>query len=115
MAMADTTRSGTTDLPPTMYTCTVTAAHDYEDMHHLVDRLPSPQVGRLRVLVESDPELARFIQPADEEPSDAGMPQATEETKPSRHLSIIGILESGQGDLSERYDEIIRGKLNRST
>jgi hypothetical protein len=28
-------------------------------------------------------------------------------------LSVIGIWESGRGDLSERHDEIIRGRLKR--
>jgi hypothetical protein len=30
-----------------------------------------------------------------------------------RHLSITGIWESGRGDLAERHDEIIRGRLKR--
>jgi hypothetical protein len=30
-----------------------------------------------------------------------------------RHMSITGIWESGRGDLAERHDEIIRGRLQR--
>jgi hypothetical protein len=30
-----------------------------------------------------------------------------------RHLSITGLWESGRGDLAERHDEIIRGRLKR--
>ena len=78
----------------------VTAAHDYDDLHHLVDRLSPRQAERLRVLVASDPELAPAAQPEAER---AGQ----------RRLSVIGILDSGRGDLSERHDEIIRGRLKR--
>jgi hypothetical protein len=31
----------------------VTAAHDYDDLHHLVDRLSPRQAERLRVLAEA--------------------------------------------------------------
>jgi hypothetical protein len=72
----------------------VTAAHDYDDLHHLVDRL-SP-----RQLVASDPELAPAAEPAGQ-------------VAARRQLSITGIWESGRGDLAERHDEIIRGRLKR--
>ena len=78
----------------------VTAAHDYDDLHHLVDRLSPPQAERLRVLVASDPELAPATEPEG---------QGTAR----RQLSITGIWESGRGDLAERHDEIIRGRLKR--
>jgi hypothetical protein len=82
----------------------VTAAHDYDDLHHLVDRLSPRQAERLRVLVASDPELASAAQQeAPEEDEQAGQ----------RRLSVVGIWESGRGDLSERHDEIIRGRLKR--
>jgi hypothetical protein len=79
----------------------VTAAHDYDDLHHLLDRLTPPQAARLRVLVASDPVLA---------------PVATEheEEAATRRPSIIGIWESGRDDLSERHDEIIRERLKNS-
>jgi hypothetical protein len=80
----------------------VTAAYDYEDMHHLVDRLSPDQVRRLRVLVESDPELS----PAEGEQG-GGVPVRR------RLLSFIGSMASGRGDLSERHDEIIREGLSR--
>ncbi|MEU8204741.1 hypothetical protein [Streptosporangium sp. NPDC049046] len=78
----------------------MTAAHDYEDMHHLVDRLPPAGVRRLRVLVESDPELARFVE-------DSG-PETVR-----RGLSFIGLGASGRGDVSERHDELLREGLDR--
>jgi len=78
----------------------VTAAHDYDDLHHLVNRLTPRQAERLRVLVAADPELASATEPEGE-------------PAPRRRLSIIGIWESGRGDLSERHDEIIRERLKR--
>ncbi|MGH3500950.1 MAG: hypothetical protein ACRDQA_08660 [Nocardioidaceae bacterium] len=82
----------------------MTAAHDYEDLHHLVDQLTPDQARRLRVLVESDPDLTQATGPGEE---------AHAEPAPQR-LSIIGIWDSGRGDLSERHDEIIRERLKRS-
>jgi len=79
----------------------VTAAHDYDDLHHLVDRLTPRQAARLRVLVASDPDLASASESEDEEPT-------------ARRPSIIGIWDSGRSDLSERHDEIIRERLKRS-
>jgi hypothetical protein len=83
----------------------VTAAHDHDDLHHLVDRLSQRQAERLRLLVASDPELAPAAQPQadDEDEQQAGR----------RRLSVIGIWDSGRGDLSERHDAVIRGRLKR--
>ena len=78
----------------------MTAAHDYDDLHHLVDRLSPRQAERLRVLVASDPELVPAAEPES---------QGTAR----RQLSINGIWESGRGDLAERHDEIIRERLKR--
>ncbi len=58
----------------------MTAARDYDDLHHLVDRLNPRQADRLRVLVASDPELAPAAEPE-------GQGAAR------RHLSITGIWE----------------------
>lgn len=80
----------------------MTAARDYDDLHHLVDRLSPRQAERLRVLVASDPDLAPAAEPEGEGQGAA-----------RRHLSITGIWESGRGDLAERHDEIIRGRLKR--
>jgi hypothetical protein len=82
----------------------MTAAHDYDDLHHLVDRLSPRQAGRLRVLVTSDPEFAAAAQPGPEGAGDAAG---------HKRLSVIGMWDSGRGDLSERHDEIIRGRLKR--
>jgi hypothetical protein len=79
----------------------VTAARDHDDLHHLVDRLTPRQAARLRLLVASDPELA-------------GATQAGHDQDKPAAPSIIGIWDSGHGDLSERHDEIIRERLKRS-
>lgn len=79
----------------------MTAAHDYDDLHHLVDRLTPRQAERLRLLVASDPDMASAAEPEPE----AGEGQ--------RRVSIVGIWDSGRGDLSERHDEIIRERLKR--
>ncbi|MFC4060879.1 hypothetical protein ACFOWE_21460 [Planomonospora corallina] len=80
----------------------MTAAHDYEEMHHLVDRLPPAGVRRLRLLVESDPELAKF----------AGA-SGSEHSESTRNLSFIGLGASGRSDVSERHDELLREELDR--
>jgi hypothetical protein len=41
----------------------VTAAHDYDDLHHLVDRLTPRQAAKLRVLIASYPEFAPSVNP----------------------------------------------------
>src|SRR2546430_16987421 len=41
----------------------VTAAHNHDDLHHLVDRLSPRQAEQLRGLVASDPELAAAARP----------------------------------------------------
>ncbi|MBQ0984849.1 hypothetical protein KBZ10_10045 [Streptomyces sp. F63] len=51
----------------------MTAAFDYEDMHHLVDRLTPHQVRRLRLLVTQDEELA----------------QAAEALPPRPHFGVV--------------------------
>lgn len=79
----------------------MTAAHDYDDLHGLVDRLTPDQAQRLRVLVASDPDLA----------SVAGKEHELSEPRSRRRLSIIGVWDSGRGDLSERHDETIRERL----
>ncbi|GAA3126460.1 hypothetical protein GCM10020001_054540 [Nonomuraea salmonea] len=67
-----------------------------------MDRLSPDQARRLLRLVKTDPELAEA---ADEEPSE-----------PVRHrrLSIAGIGASGEGDLSERVEDLLAERFNRS-
>jgi len=85
-----------------VYTRYVSIAHDYEELHHLVDRLPPAQARRLLILVGSDPDLAPYVAYEDE-----GEPART------RPLSVIGIWESGRIDASERHDDYIRDRMTR--
>ncbi len=78
----------------------MTAAYDYEDMHHLVDRLTPLQVRRLRLLVTQDDELSQVANAL----SEAGA--AAEETVPEGLLALIGSIE-GPADLAERHDDYI--------
>ncbi|MEU8039078.1 MULTISPECIES: hypothetical protein [Streptosporangium] len=81
----------------------MTAGHAHEELHHLVDRLSPDQARRLLRLVKTDPELAETV---DEE---------TDEPVRRRRLSIAGIGASGEGDLSERVEDLLAERFNRST
>ncbi|MEU4542226.1 hypothetical protein [Nonomuraea dietziae] len=80
----------------------MSAGHAYEELHHLVDRLSPDQARRLLRLVKTDPELAEAV--------DEGLPQSTRR----RRLSIAGIGASGEGDLSERVEDLLTERFNRS-
>ena len=81
----------------------MTAAYDYEDMHHLVDRLTPTQVRRLRLLVTQDEELSQVAQ---------SLPavDANEESVPAGLLALIGSV-NGPEDLAERHDDHIRERM----
>ncbi len=88
------------------YTVGVTAAYDFEDLHHLVDRLTPAQARRLRLFVSQDEELSRVA---------AGLPgAATAEDGPplAGFLALIGSVD-GPADLAEHHDDYIRERLHR--
>ncbi|MFI0937763.1 hypothetical protein [Streptomyces sp. NPDC021020] len=82
----------------------MTAAYDYEDMHHLVDRLTPTQVRRLRLLVTQDEELSEVAQalPAPD--------RVAEEAVPDGLLALIGSID-GPADLGDEHDRYIRERL----
>ncbi|WP_440070474.1 hypothetical protein [Streptosporangium sp. OZ121] len=80
----------------------MTAGHAHEELHHLVDRLSPNQARRLLRLVKTDPELAEA---AEDQPNEPGR---------RRRLSIAGIGASGEGDLSERVEDLLAERFNRS-
>jgi hypothetical protein len=84
----------------------VTAAFDYEDMHHLVDRLTPTQVRRLRLLVTQDEELSHVAAEALPSRPDEGRPV------PDGLLALIGAVD-GPEDLAERHDDYIRERMRR--
>ncbi|MEZ0090421.1 hypothetical protein [Streptacidiphilus sp. EB129] len=81
----------------------MTAAYEYQDMHHLVDRLTPAQVRRLYLLVTRDEELSQVAQSM--HPADAG---ASEEPVPAGLLALIGSV-NGPGNPAERSPQSARG------
>ncbi|RBQ14766.1 hypothetical protein DP939_39010 [Spongiactinospora rosea] len=77
------------------------AARKYEDEHALLDRLHPHQVHEVRAV------MLRLVA-ANE---GAAEPEATPPVK-RRHLSFAGLFSSGEGDLAERHEEILRDRLN---
>lgn len=78
----------------------MSAGHAHEELHHLVDRLSPDQARRLLRLVKTDPELA-------DAPGEPDEPVR-------RRLSIAGIGSSGEGDLSERVEDLLAERFNQS-
>ncbi|MEU3201921.1 MULTISPECIES: hypothetical protein [unclassified Streptomyces] len=83
----------------------MTAAYDYEDMHHLVDRLTPTQVRRLRLLVTQDEELSQVAQSLPTVDANEG-----EESVPAGLLALIGRV-NGPEDLAEQHDDYIRERM----
>ncbi|WP_406138881.1 hypothetical protein [Streptomyces sp. NBC_01089] len=80
----------------------MTAAYDYEDMHHLVDRLTPPQVRRLRLLVTQDAELAQVAE---------SLPIThPAEAAPEGLAALIGSVD-GPTDMADRHDDHIRERM----
>jgi hypothetical protein len=86
------------------YTGHVTAAYDYEDLHHLVDRLTPAQVRRLRLLVSQDEELSRVA---------GGLPDARTAADKSPSAGLLALIGSVEGppDLAERHDDYVRERM----
>ncbi|WP_333768913.1 hypothetical protein [Streptomyces sp. IBSBF 2435] len=77
----------------------MSAAFDYEDMHHLVDRLTPTQVRRLRLLVTQDEELsqvARSLPAADMDEAEVPAPPGL--------LALIGSV-NGPEDLADTPED----------
>lgn len=67
-----------------------------------MDRLSPNQARRLLRLVKTDPELAEATDKQPDEPVRR------------RRLSIAGIGASGEGDLSERVEDLLAERFNQS-
>jgi hypothetical protein len=92
----------------------MTAAHDYEELHDLVDRLSPGQARRLLSLAKADPALADAEATRRPALREDGLVAGTgpDGDAPQRFQSFVGIMDSGRSDLSERHEEIIRDGLN---
>lgn len=89
------------------YTRRVSAAHDHEDLHRLLDRLSPEQARRLRVLADADPQLHGLLEDR-RSPGEDGRAQ-------DRLLALAGIWDNGPADAAERHDELIRERLTRES
>ncbi|WP_405161181.1 hypothetical protein OG203_33160 [Nocardia sp. NBC_01499] len=87
----------------------MTAAHEYEEVHRLVDHLSTTQVRRLRLLVAEDPELGKIAGEL-AEAHDAGKGSDAVDMPRRRSLGFIGTLEA-EPDLAERSAEVVREGL----
>lgn len=77
----------------------MSAAHNYDDLHHLVDRLTPAQAEALRAVA------LQLVEPQPDERPEAGR---------RRKLSFAGIM-TAEPDLAERSEEILRAELGRSS
>ena len=80
----------------------MSAAFDYEELHHLVDRLSPTQARRLRLLVTQDEELSQVALP---QAATVGTDMPTEGL-----LALIGSID-GPSDLAERHDDYVRERM----
>jgi len=87
----------------------MSVAHDYESMHHFVDRLTPAQVRKLRLLVVQDEEFAPLV-PDEREPES---PQAGDDAVPAGMLALFGSVTDGPDDVSERHDDYVRARMRR--
>lgn len=78
----------------------MTAAYDYEDLHHLVDRLTPEQVRRLVLHVRQDADLS--------------VPDSPSAADASRLSELIGAID-GSPDLAEQHDGYVRNRFSRPT
>ncbi|MGW4020043.1 hypothetical protein [Streptomyces sp. NPDC005009] len=86
----------------------MTAAHDYEHLHHLVDRLSPTQVRRLRLIITEDEELSQV----DQQVPDAAGGGDDGDLLPASFLALSGSIEA-PADYAERHDDYIRERAER--
>ena len=82
----------------------MSAAHAYEELHELVDRLSPDQAHRLLTLVRSDPALVASTEDS---------PAKQDETA-FQPLALIGSCEGGPGDLAEHAEDYLEKYFNHS-
>jgi hypothetical protein len=82
----------------------MSAAFDYEDMHHLVDQLSPTQVRRLLLLATQDEELSQVAE-AISQAETSGTRGAT-----GGLLALIGSID-GPPDLGERHDDYVGERM----
>ena len=89
------------------YTCWVTAAaHNYEDLHRLVDQLRPDQTEPAHAL------LLQLVHPGSTVAGTSAGGREETDRRRHRRLSITGII-SADPDLAERSEDIIREMFER--
>jgi hypothetical protein len=81
---------------------TAAFAHEYEELHRLVDRLPVERVRALRAVA---------LHLVGDEPREDSSNEPTDGRR--RRLSFVGIMEADP-DLAARSEEILRNELGHS-
>lgn len=87
----------------------MTSAHDYEHLHHLVDRLSPTQARRLRLIITEDEELSQVDQQVPEAADEEG---DEGDLLPDSFLALSGSIEA-PADYAERHDDYIRERTER--
>lgn len=80
----------------------MTAAHEYDDLHRLVDRLTPGQARALRAVA------LELVDSGISEPDVTGSNGS--ERGRRRRLSFVGLMEA-EPDLAERSEDILRAEL----
>jgi hypothetical protein len=88
----------------------MTAAHDYEHLHYLVDRLSPAQARRLRLIITEDEELSQVDQEG--APGVAGETDEGGSALPDDFLALFGSI-SAPSDYAERHDDYVRERMER--
>jgi hypothetical protein len=91
------------------------AAHNYEDLHRLVDQLRPEQAEALRaVALQLVSATSRPVETRPTPPPDEGLGQdGAESRRRYRRFSFAGTI-SAEPDLAERSEEIIEEMLRRN-
>jgi hypothetical protein len=82
----------------------VSATHDYEELHELVDRLSPEQARHLRGLVAADPDLSAYGEPGGTYALD--VPRAPHGDRD--RLATRGCVAGGPADLAERAGDYLQ-------
>ncbi|MEV6330637.1 hypothetical protein [Streptomyces sp. NPDC051909] len=93
----------------------MTAARDYEHLHHLVDRLSPTQVRRLRLIITEDEELSQVDRQVPDSIGDADAVTGDGDEGdllPASFLALSGSIEA-PADYAEGHDDYIRERAAR--
>jgi hypothetical protein len=87
----------------------VSATHDYEELHELVDRLSPEQARHLRGLVATDPDLSGYGEPGGTDAPD--VPRAPHGDR--GRLATRGCVTGGPADLADSPGDYLQGYFSQ--